>query len=145
MTTSDDREKNERILKKLVNLFVEAPDSTDQEETDAEFETNDVDIVRLGIKISKIVQAASEKDRLAWLEEYRKEKEKGTSRPDRLKSDPPKTRTEKLRLLESLQGNFTHKGVPIAVGFKKLEELSDEDLSRIIAILQEEDEEPPRP
>lgn len=141
MPTDNNREKDERALKKLVKLFIEAPDSADQEEIDTEFETYNVDVVRLGQRISNIVETAAEKDRLAWLEEYRKEEEKGSSRPQRVKREPPKNRTDKLRLLESLQGQFTSEGVRMAVGFKKLEELSDEDLSRIIAILQEEDEE----
>jgi hypothetical protein len=141
MTTDDKHEKNDQVLKKLARLFVETPDSSDQEEIEAEFTTYNVDVVHLGRRISKIVETAAEKDRLAWLEEYRQDREKGSSRPQRVKKEQPNNRTDKLRLLESLQAKFTNEGMRMAVGFKKLDELSDEDLSRIIAILQEENEE----
>jgi len=144
MTVDDQPEKDEKVLKKLATLFVEIPDSGDLEERETELQAHSVDIVRLGQKIKKIVDAAAEKDRLAWLEAYRKETEKGITRFPRPKTELPKARVEKLRLLESLQSTFADKGLPMAVGFKKLEELSDEDLSRIIEILQEEDEDSSR-
>lgn len=84
---------------------------------------------------------------LAWLENYRKEL---TGRPQlvpRPKAELPKPRTERIRLIESLQRTFAEEGLRTAVGFKKLkmEELSDDDLARIIAVLQEESESHPPP
>ena len=147
MTNPEQSKRKERILDRLARLFVQIPDSTDRDEVELELRTHGVDIHRLGGRIRELVEAAGEKDRLAWLEGYRKEL---TGRPrlvPRPKAELPKTRAERIGLIESLQRTFAEEGLRTAVGFKKLklEELSDDDLARIIAILQEESETQPAP
>lgn len=145
MKDPDQPERDEKVLKKLARLFVEIPESTDPAEIDSDLRAQGVDVVRLGHRISEIVQTAAEKERLVWLDEYRQEiGRKGSPKVATTRAGIPKTRQERLQRIEELQTRLAGEGLPVAVGFKKLQELSDEDLARILTVLQEQSEEPSR-
>lgn len=145
MKDPDQPERDEKVLKKLARLFVEIPESTDPAEIDSDLRAQGVDVVRLGHRISEIVQTAAEKERLVWLDEYRQEiSRKGSPKVATPRAGIPKTRQERLQRIEELQTRLAGEGLPVAVGFKKLQDLSDEDLTRILTVLQEQSEEPSR-
>jgi len=142
MSSQENHDHDEKLLSKLARLFVEIPDSTDVTAIEAELQEHDVDIARLATRIQSMVETAAEKERLAWLEDYRTTHARQSLRLPSPKKELPKGRAERLRLLEQLQKQSAARGLPLAVGFKKLklDELSDDDLARIIAVLQEETE-----
>jgi len=136
--TPEQPERDEQVLKKLSKLFAETPETT--EAAAEELSAYGVDVERLSRRIRGVIESAAEKERLAWLEEYARY---GTGAKGRVRRpEVPQTRSERLRMIDELQKRAAERGLPAAVGFKKLklEALSDQDLGRIIEALLDTEE-----
>jgi 2-oxo-4-hydroxy-4-carboxy--5-ureidoimidazoline (OHCU) decarboxylase len=136
--TPEQPERDEQVLKKLSKLFAESPETT--EAAADELSAYGVDVERLSRRIRDVIESAAEKERLAWLEEYARYRAGAKGRVRR--PEIPQTRSERLRMLDELQKRAAERGLPAAVGFKKLklEALSDQDLGRIIEALLDTEE-----
>ncbi len=136
--TPEQPERDEKVLKKLSKLFAEIPETT--EAAAEELSTYGVDVERLSLRIRGVIESAVEKERLAWLEEFARYEAGAKGRVRR--PEIPQTRNERLRMIDELQKRAAERGLPAAVGFKKLkvEALSDQDLGRIIEALLEAEE-----
>jgi hypothetical protein len=138
--TPEQPEHEEQVLKKLIKLFAETPETAEEEAAAEELSAYGVDVERLSRRIRAVVESAAEGERLAWLEEYAQYEAGAKSRIRR--PDIPQARSERIRMIDELQRRAAERGLPAAVGFKKLklDALTDQDLGRIVEALLEMEE-----